>query len=121
MKKDYPLCIKVPDKQGNFTRVLKRCRFVDSRRAFYFEPKFYLSEKDDMIKRKDILYEDNEVIGPMSEGFKPCSLKDYRDYCRQQFRKYKDEEVFINPIAVAYGMVEPEYDDKAVTSPKYHI
>lgn len=26
MKKDYPLCIKVPDKQGNFTRVLKRCR-----------------------------------------------------------------------------------------------
>lgn len=111
----------MPDKQGNFTRVLKRCRFADSRKPFYFEPHFYLSEKDDIVKRQDALYEAEDVIGPMSAGFKPCNLKDYRDYCRQQFHKFKDEEVFINPIAVAYGMVEPEYDDKAVTSPKYHI
>lgn len=119
-KKDYPLCVKVPDKEGNFTRILKRHRFSDHRRPFYFEPQFMLGTQDKII-RKDSLFELDDVVGPFSAGFQPCSLGEYRNYCRQKFNEYKENEILINPFAVAAGMKEPVHSDKDITSPKYHV
>ena len=121
MKRNQAVYVKIPDKNGNFNRVVKSWRFPDSHKTFFFEPRFMLSQAQDKIVRKDDLYEHDEIFGMKGCGFLPCNLKDYRNYCREQYAKYKEEEVFINPIAIAYGMVEPAYDDKAVISPKYHI
>lgn len=121
--KDYPLYIKAPDKDGKFTRVLKKHKFRDSNKTFYFEPKFLLKSDFDsnFISRCDRLFEAEDVVGVKSKGFIPTNLTDYRNYCRQQYQDYKDREIFINPIALALGLTEPSYNDKAVTSTKYHI
>lgn len=118
---NYPLYIAIPDNNGNFTRILRRWKFRDSNKVFYFEPRFHLNHATDKIERKDALFEDNQVISPQSSGFKPVKLNDYRHYCHAQLTKYKNEEVYINPIAVAYGMKEPIYSIKEIESTKYHL
>lgn len=117
--KNYPLYVRVPDSNGNFTRVLRRHKFRDTNKVFYLEPKFWLH--DGRIVRKDGLFEAEDVVGLQSAGFQPTKLADYREYCRNNYHQYKEQEIFINPFAIMAGMKEPAYDDKAVTSPKYHL
>ncbi|WP_443092486.1 hypothetical protein [Basfia succiniciproducens] len=111
--------ILIPDSDGNFTRCLRAHKFRDANRLYFFEPNFEL--KDGIITRNDQLFKGEDIISLDGCGFKPASLRTFREYCRYKYRKYKDEEVFINPIALSLGMEEPPYDDKAVTSTKYHL
>lgn len=57
--RSYPRYVKLPDNNGNFTRVAKAWKFRDSSRIYYFEPLFLLS--GGVIVRKDALFEDNTV------------------------------------------------------------
>lgn len=76
---------------------------------------------NDRIVRKDRLFEGVDVVGYASNGFIPAKLNDYREYCRKQYVDFREDEIFINPIALLMGMEEPAYDDKTVISPKYHL
>ena len=115
-----PKYIKIPDNNGNLTRVLKLHRFRDTAKGFYIEPAVWLFNGE--IVRKDAILEGIDIYGEKGCGFLPSSLKEFREYCRTQYHKFKDEEVIINRYAVDFlGAVEPHYNDKKVTSTKYFI
>lgn len=116
----HPRFIRIPDNNGNLTRVLKLHRFRDTAKVFYIEPAFWLLNGE--IVRKDRLIEGVDIYGEKGCGFLPSSLKEFREYCRTQYQKFKDEEVIINRYAVDFlGAKEPPYNDKKVTSTKYFI
>lgn len=116
----HPQYIKIPDDKGNLTRVLKLHRFRDTAKVFYIEPAFWVVNGE--IMRKDGIFEGVDIYGAKGCGFLPSSLKEFREYCRTQYHKFKDEEVIINRYAVDFlGAVEPPYNDKKVTSTKYFI
>ena len=117
--RSYPRYVKLPDNNGNFTRVAKAWKFRDSSRIYYFEPLFMLS--GGVIVRKDALFEDDDIFSMKGCGFLPCTLKEYRDGCRANYQRYKDEHIFISDFAIACGATEPPYIDKDVVSTKYHI
>lgn len=115
-----PRYIKIVDVNGDFTRVLRLHKFTDTSRIFYFEPQFWL--KNGLIVRKDTLFEGNDIYGANGIGFLPSNLTDFREYCRKNYKKFKDEEVLINRFAVDFlGAKEPPYDDRHVTSVKYFV
>lgn len=115
-----PRYIKIVDENGDFTRVLRLHKFTDTSRIFYFEPQFWL--KNGLIVRKDTLFEGNDIYGANGIGFLPSNLTDFREYCRKNYKKFKDEEVLINRFAVDFlGAKEPPYDDRHVTSVKYFV
>ena len=96
--------IRLPNKDGVFNRFAKACKFRDSDRTFFFEVGFKLHEGKDRIVR-----------------FLPSNAKDFREGCRKLFKKFREEEVFLNRFAVELGMREPEYSDLEITSMKYHL
>ena len=113
----HPQYIKIPDDKGNLTRVLKLHRFRDTAKVFYIEPAFWVVNGE--IVRKDGIFEGVDIYGAKGCGFLPSSLKEFREYCRTQYHKFKDEEVIINRYAVDFlGAVEPPYNDKKITSVK---
>lgn len=116
----HPQYIKIPDDKGNLTRVLKLHRFRDTAKVFYIEPAFWVVDGE--IVRKDGIFEGVDIYGAKGCGFLPSSLKEFREYCRTQYRKFKDEEVIVlrNPF-LGFEPKEPPYDDKAVTSTKYFV
>ena len=118
-QRKHPLYIKIPDDKGNLVRVLKLHKFNDTNRAYFIEPQFMLI--DDKITRKDNIFEAIDIVGEKGCGFIPSNLKEFRDYCRTEYHKFKNDEIFINPTAIYYGMEEPPYNDKVVTSTKYHL
>ena len=65
--RSYPRYVKLPDNNGNFTRVAKAWKFRDSSRIYYFEPLFLLS--GGVIVRKDALFEDDEIFSMKGCGF----------------------------------------------------
>lgn len=113
--------IRLPDENGVFNRIAKSCKFRDSNRTFFFEVGFKLHEGKDRIIRCDSLYEYDEIFGMKGCGFLPSDAKDFRKGCRELFKKFREEEVFLNKFAVALGMKEPEYSDLEITSMKYHL
>ena len=116
----HPQYIKIPDDKGNLTRVLKLHRFRDTPKVFYIEPAFWVVNGE--IMRKDGIFEGVDIYGAKGCGFLPSSLKEFREYCRTHYHKFKDEEVIVlrNPL-LGFEPKEPPYDDKAVTSTKYFI
>lgn len=115
-----PRYIKIVDKDGNFTRVLRLHKFPDTSKCFYFEPQFWV--RNGLIVRKDTLFEGNEIYGIGGCGFLPSNLNEFREYCRKQYQKFKDEEVLVNRYAIdILGMSEPPYDDRYATSVKYFV
>jgi hypothetical protein len=116
----HPRYIRIPDNNGNLTRVLKLHRFNDTDKVFYVEPAFWLFNGE--IVRKDGLVEGVDIYGVNGCGFLPSTLTEFKEYCRTQYHKFKDEEVLINRYAVDFlGAKEPPYNDKKVTSTKYFI
>lgn len=112
--------IKILDENGDFNRVLRMYKFQDTSRIFYFEPLFWV--RNGLIVRKDSLFEGQEIYGANGCGFLPSNLTEFREYCRKQYQKFKDEEVLINRYAVDFlGAKEPPYDDRHVTSVKYFV
>lgn len=86
----------------------------------YCEPKFWV--KNGLIVRKDSLFEGDYIYGADGCGFLPSNLTEFREYCRKQYQKFKDEEVLVNRYAIdILGMSEPPYDDHHVTSVKYFV
>lgn len=116
----HPRYIRIPDNNGNLTRVLKLHRFNDTDKVFYVEPAFWLFNGE--IVRKDGLVEGVDIYGVNGCGFLPSTLTEFKEYCRTQYHKFKDEEVIVlrNPF-LGFEPKEPPYDDKAVTSTKYFI
>ncbi len=115
-----PRYIKVTDDNGNFTRVLRMYKFPDTSKCFYFEPQFWV--KNGLIVRKDSLFEGQEIYGANGCGFLPSNLTEFKEYCRKQYQKFKDEEVLVNRFAMdILGMQEPAYDDRHVISRKYFV
>lgn len=113
--------IRLPNKDGVFNRFAKTCKFRDTDRIFFFEVGFKLDEGKDRIVRCDSLYEYEEIFGMKGSGFLPSDAKDFREGCRKLFKKFREEEVFLNRFAVELGMREPEYSDLEITSMKYHL
>lgn len=112
--------IKIVDENGDFTRVLRRHKFPDTSKCFYFEPQFWV--RNGLIVRKDTLFEGNDIYGANGCGFLPSSLTEFREYCRKQYQKFKDEEVLVNRFAIdILGMSEPPYNDRLVISSKYWV
>lgn len=115
-----PRYIKIVDEHGDFSRVLRLHKFPDTSKCFYFEPQFWL--KDGLIVRKDTLFEGNDIYGADGCGFLPSNLTEFREYCRKQYQKFKDEEVLVNRFAIdILGMSEPPYNDRLVISSKYWV
>lgn len=116
----YHTYIKVPDSNGNVRVVLKRHKFSDTNKVFYFEPGFVV--KDGNIVRKDSLYEGSDVLSTSGKGWMPSNFQEYKDFCRTEFNRFKEEEVLVNRFAIdVLGMKEPPYNDRAVTSVRYHL
>lgn len=112
--------IKIVDENGEFTRVLRLHKFPDTSKCFYFEPQFWV--RNGLIVRKDTLFEGNDIYGANGCGFLPSNLKEFREYCRKNYKKFKDEEVLINRFAVDFlGAKEPPYNDRHVTSVTYFV
>lgn len=117
---DYHKFIKLPDEDGNFTRVACFTKFDDSSKPFYFEPKFIVRNGD--ITRCDCLYEADDIFSVSGCGFLPASVDDFKVYCREEYQRFKDEEVIINRFARdLLGMTEPAYNDAKVISFNYHL
>ena len=116
----YHTYIKIPDSTGNVRVVLRRHKFRDTKKVFYFEPGFVVA--DGNIVRKDSLYEDSDVLSTNGKGWMPSNFQEFKDYCRAEFSRFKDEEVIVNRFAIdVLGMKEPPYNDRAVTSVRYHL
>lgn len=116
----YHTYIKVPDSNGNVRVVLKRHKFSDTNKVFYFEPGFVVENGN--IVRKDSLYEGSDVLSTNGKGWMPSNFQEYKDFCRAEFNRFKEEEVLVNRYAIdVLGMKEPPYNDKAVTSLRYHL
>ncbi len=117
---NYHTYIKIPDSTGNVRVVLKRHKFRDTARVFYFEPGFVVENGN--IVRKDSLYEGRDVLSTNGKGWMPSNLQEFKDYCRAEFNRFKEEEVLVNRYAIdVLGMKEPPYNDSAVTSLRYHL
>ena len=115
----YPNFIRLPDDKNSFNRVAKRHKFPDTSKVFYIEPKFSL--ENGVIVRKDKLISGDKILGEFGCGFLPSNINEFKEGCRVEYNKFKQEEVLINQCAVDLGAKEPAYNDKAVTSTKYHI
>lgn len=117
--RSYPRYVRLPDDNGNFTRVAKAWKFHDSPHIYYFEPLFTL--RGGHIVRSDKLFDNEQIFSMKGCGFLPCTLKEFRDGCRANYHQYKDEHIIINRIAQMCGATEPPYVDREVISTKYHI
>jgi hypothetical protein len=112
--------IKIVDESGDFSRVLRLHKFPDTSKCFYFEPQFEV--RNGLIVRKDTLFEGNDIYGADGCGFLPSNITEFREYCRKQYQKFKDEEVLVNRFAIdILGMSEPPYNDRLVISSKYWV
>lgn len=119
-ERNYHTYIKIPDSDGNVWVVLKRHKFSDTNKVFYFKPGFVVENGN--IVRKDSLYEGSDVLNTNGNGWMPSNFQEYKDFCRAEFSRFKKEEVLVNRFAIdVLGMKEPPYDDRAVTSVRYHL
>lgn len=119
-ERNYHTYIKIPDSAGNVWVVLKRHKFSDTNKVFYFKPGFVVENGN--IVRKDSLYEGSDVLNTNGNGRMPSNFQEYKDLCRAEFSRFKEEEVLVNRFAIdVLGMKEPPYDDRAVTSVRYHL
>lgn len=117
--KDYHDYIKIPDENGELKAILKRHKFPNSNMVFYFEPNFTV--KDGCIVRNDSLYEGIDVLSVEGKGWMPATRQEFKVYCREKYNTFKSEEVIINRFAIdVLGLSEPPYNDRAVTSVRYH-
>lgn len=118
--KNYHDYIKIPDESGELKVILKRHKFPNTNAVFYFEPNFAV--KDGCIVRNDSLYEGRDVLSVEGKGWMPTTRQEFKAYCREKYNVFKDEEVIVNRFAIdVLGMKEPPYNDRAVTSVRYHL
>lgn len=119
-ERSYHTYIKIPDSAGDVRVVLRRHKFSDTNKVFYFETGFVVENGN--IVRKDSLYEGNDVLSTNGKGWMPSNFQEYKDFCRAEFNRFKEEEVLVNRYAIdVLGMKEPPYNNKAVTSLRYHL
>ena len=123
--------LKIPDKKGDFSIVVKKYiyeredynennsldRMLGKYEVYYFQPCFRLNCNNNKIIRKDILWEEQSVLGNKSKGFALADEEDFKNYCRKKFNEFK-ETLYINPFSKEK---EPEYIDKRICSLEFNF
>ncbi|TLD85475.1 hypothetical protein [Helicobacter sp. MIT 05-5294] len=116
MSKTDRTYLRIPDKNGDFTIIVKRFYYEGDESSwsgtYYFQPFFRVNGEGNRIIRKDCLWEYHDVVGLDSKGFMLSNEEEFKEYCRKKFQDFRDT-LCINPFSKDK---EPKYTDDVICS-----